>query len=333
VEPGRRLLVISSNPDGPGVRHRWLAFAPALAEAGIGLEVAPWPKSRRIRSRSLRRARSASGVVVASRLLAPLDAWRLRRRARRLAFDFDDALPFRDSSRGAGRSPTRSWRFRSLVRSADRVFAGNEYLAGLAADAGAGAAVLPTVVEVPPGAGPDEPPPEPPVVGWIGARTTLPYLESLAVVLSAVVGSGRALRMRAVADAVPVFPPGIAVEAVPWTLEGWRRELARIHLGVAPLPDDPWTRGKCGLKVLQMLSVARPVVASAVGVQREQVLHGETGFLASTPAEFVDGIVALLDDPERRRRMGEAALRDARRRWSVEAWTTRVLAEVQHLLA
>ena len=84
------------------------------------------------------------------------------------------------------------------------------------------------------------------------------------------------------ADAVPEFPPGIHIEGVTWTEDGWREALAGAHIGLAPLPDDAWTRGKCGLKVLQAMSVGRPVVASAVGVQREQVVDGVTGYLAET---------------------------------------------------
>jgi glycosyltransferase involved in cell wall biosynthesis len=116
------------------------------------------------------------------------------------------------------------------------------------------------------------------------------------------------------------MPPGIPVETVRWTLEGEGPALDGIQIGIAPLPDDPWTRGKCGLKVLQMLSRGRPVVASAVGVQKEQVRHGVTGFLAATPEDWVTSLETLLVDPALRRRMGAAAKKDVRERWSVAAW-------------
>ena len=332
--PASRLLaVLTSDPDGPVVRHRWQAYGRFLADAGIVLEVVPWTKRPGQRRRALQRASTADGVVLSSRLLGVRDVRRLRRRARRLLFDFDDALPFRDSARGATRSRTRERRFRAILEAADRVSAGNAYLAGLAGDHAVGATILPTTV--PMAETPERPePPEPPgVVGWIGSKATVPYVEDCALVLSALVAAGHIYRLRIIADAAPTLPPGIHIDFVPWVPETWQARLSEIHLGIAPLPDDAWTRGKCGLKVLQMLAAGRPVVASAVGVQREQIREGETGFLAEDRDSFLRGMLALLENPERRRAMGAAGRADVAAHWSVEAWGPKVVAEVEALLA
>jgi len=333
MEASRLLAVITSDPEGPVVRHRWRAYETDLARAGIVLEVVPWPKSWSARRFALQRASAADGVVLSSRLPSVRDGRRLRRRARRLAFDFDAALPFRDTRGGATPSRTRGRRFRSIVALADRVTAGNAFLAELASSAGAEATVLPTTVCVP--ADPIAPEPGGPalVLGWIGARATLPYLEAAVYVLSALVAAGHALRLRVIADAAPTLPPGIVVEHVPWDVATWRAALSGIHIGLAPLPDDPWTRGKCGLKVLQMLSLGRPVVADAVGVQEAQVRDGETGYLARDDASFLDGVTRLMDDPELRTRLGAAGREDVRAHWSVQAWAARVVAEIEALLA
>jgi hypothetical protein len=324
--------VLSSDPEGPVVRHRWRAFEEALGARDIVLEVVEWPKDLEGRRHAMHRAETADGVVVSSRLLRPADTSNLRRRARRLALDLDDALCYRDTTRGAKVTWTRRRRFRRLAREADRVFVGNDYLAALALRAGGTVDVLPTVVRVPDAAPAPEPPLPPPVLGWIGSSSTLPYLAAEWVILSALVASGRPFRLRVIADAAPSMPPGIAVEAVPWTLNGWREALSGIHIGLAPLPDDPWTRGKCGLKVLQMMSVGRPVVASAVGVQKAQVIHAKTGFLASTREAFLDGLVALLDDPDLRAEMGRAGLETVSTSWSVETWAPRVVTAVERWL-
>jgi hypothetical protein len=329
----RLLAVLTSDPEGPVVRHRWRIYEAALRGEGVQLEVVPWPKEREGRRRAFHRAAVADGVVVSSRLLRVTDTRTLRRHARRLLFDFDDALCFRDSARGAEPSWTRERRFRTLVRSADLVTAGNRYLARLARNAGHDAEVVPTVVEVPENGLPPEPPPRPPVLGWIGSRATLPYLESQWPVLSTVVTTGRTIRLRVIADEAPRLPPGIAVDLVPWTLEGWRRALADIHVGVAPLPSDAWTRGKCGLKVLQMMSVGRPVIASAVGVQCLQVRQGETGYVVNSPAEFLERLLNLLEDPSLRARMGAQALAAVRAEWSVAAWAPRLLPMLLDWLA
>lgn len=333
MPPSRLLAVLTSDPDGPVVRHRWRAYETHLARAGIVLEIVPWPKSRSRRRFALARATAADGVIMSSRLLGAWDRRRLRHRARRLAFDFDDALPFRDSRRGATRSNTRRRRFLALVEAADAVYAGNRFLAALATEAGKDPLVLPTTVDVPTGEIAAEPDGELTTIGWIGSRATLPYLEERALVLSALVASGKRFKLRVIADAEPVFPPGIPCETVRWELATWEAALTAIHFGLAPLPDDPWTRGKCGLKILQMLALGRPVVASAVGVQADQVVDGKTGFLADSRESFLEGILKLMEDPALRRRLGEAGREDVRRHWSVEAWAPRVVLAVEELLA
>lgn len=330
--PTRLLLVISSEPEGPSVRHRWHAYAADLERARIVVQTAAWPKDPAGRHAALVRASNADGVVLSRRLLPRAWARRLRRRARRLAYDVDDAMPFRDTARGATRSFTRARRFRRLVRLADRVFVGNAHLAGLAAKARRAPVLLATAYE----AGEDAAPPSPSdvvTIGWIGSAATVPYLEARIPELSALVATGRIIRLRVVAERAPTLPPGIALEHVPWSLAGERDALQGLHVGFAPLPDDAWTRGKCGFKVVQMLSAGRPVVASRVGVQSEQVRHGETGFLGATPAELLDGLIRLVDDPALRAKMGAAARADALERWSRAAWAPRVVAAVEELLA
>lgn len=333
VAASRLLAVLTSDPDGPVVRHRWTAYEPHLNAAGVALEIVPWRKGLAPRQAALDRVGQADGVILSSRLVNAFHLKRLRRRARRLGFDFDDALPYRDSRRGATRSRTRTRRFRAVVGAADRVFAGNGFLAALARAEGADPVVLPTTVQVPEGPPLPEPVSDLALIGWIGSAATMPYLEARALVLSALVAAGRRFRLRVIADREPVFPPGIPVELVPWSLDTWKDQLASTHFGLAPLPDDPWTRGKCGLKVLQVLARGRPVVASAVGVQVDQVVHGETGFIAADRESFLEGIVHLMDDPERRRAMGVAGREDVRAHWSVDAWAERVVAQVEGLLA
>ncbi len=329
----RLLLVISSEPDGPSVRHRWRTFAGDLERAGIVVQVAEWPKATRGREAALVRAGGADGVVVSRRLLTKRYALRLRDRSRRLLYDVDDAVPYRDSAHGAKLSSMRSVRFERLVGLADRVIAGNPYLAGLAKGARLPPLVVPTTVEVAQGPAAAGPSGGTVVVGWIGSKATLSYLEAHAAELAALVSTGRSVRLRVVADVVPTLPPGIAVEHVPWSEAGEAEALAGMHLGFAPLPDDPWTRGKCGFKILQMLGAGRPVVATPVGVQAEQVRHGETGFLGSGSTELLESLMRLVDDPALRARLGAAAREDVRARWSRAAWAPRLVGAVEAWLA
>ena len=329
----RTIVVITSDPEGPVIRRRVLAFRPQLEARDITIDIAPWPKGWMKRKETLARAEKAGHAWVVSRLLRVADVERLRERVRRLLFDFDDALPFRDTARGAGPSSTRTERFRAIVAAADSVSAGNAYLARLALDARSEVKVIPTAVVVTDGPPTPEPPEPPAILGWIGSTATLPYLAAKMLTFAAVVTMGKTFRLRVIADAFPSMPPGIPVDEIRWTEAGENAALDGIHVGLAPLPDDPWTRGKCGLKVIQMLARGRLVIANAVGVQTEQVLPGVTGYLAKDDPEFVDAILALLRDPEQRRRMGRAAKQDARDRWSVAAWAPKVVKFVEGAIA
>ena len=120
-ERRRTLLVLSSTRTGRSCATASLPFAGALEEAGVSVEVVPWPKGPLARRRALRRAHAAGNALVSSRLLTCATSARLRRAVRRLLFDFDDALPFRDTARGATLSGTRRRRSAALVRAADAV--------------------------------------------------------------------------------------------------------------------------------------------------------------------------------------------------------------------
>jgi glycosyltransferase involved in cell wall biosynthesis len=113
--------------------------------------------------------------------------------------------------------------------------------------------------------------------------------------------------------------PELPVTAIPWHQDRVAAALAELDVGVAPLPDSPWTRGKCGLKALEYMATALPVVASPVGALRRIVVPGETGFLAEDEQAWADHLDVLLADQQLRRRLGTAGRRRVQERYSVEA--------------
>jgi glycosyltransferase involved in cell wall biosynthesis len=113
---------------------------------------------------------------------------------------------------------------------------------------------------------------------------------------------------------------------VPWRLATEVDDLRRFDVGLQPLADDEWTRGKCGYKALQYMSVGIPSVSSPVGVATDMIAHGRSGSLATTEDEWVAALSRLIEDAALRRAMGEAAREDAVARWSVRRWAP-VLAD------
>lgn len=319
-----RLLFLAPGRAGPSVRFRVEQWRPPLAAHGLPSDVGDLDVPIAKRLVLLRSASRYRRVVVHRAFLSPPEVALLRRASGGFVFDFDDALMFRDSSRRRQPSWQRRARLGRMLRSADRVIAGNRYLADWAASrAGARVTVLPTVVDLE--RFPDDPPPAgDPVVGWIGTRPNLPYLEAL---LPALAPLRERARLRVVCDAPPAGgdPP---VEFRPWSLARETDELRELRVGLMPLPDDPWTRGKCALKILQCFAAHVPVVCSPVGTNREVVRDGENGFFATTNEQWLERITCLLDDEPLRRRMGSAARETVERGYSV---ATRLDAFVEAL--
>jgi glycosyltransferase involved in cell wall biosynthesis len=117
----------------------------------------------------------------------------------------------------------------------------------------------------------------------------------------------------------------LAVVHCPWSESGEKAALAEADIGISWIPDDLWSRGKCGLKVLQYMAAGLPVIANPVGIQAELVRHGETGFLAQTPAQWLEAAGRLAQDAQLRRRMGRAGRQHVETSFSVAAGAARWL--------
>src|SRR5204863_198497 len=141
---------------------------------------------------------------------------------------------------------------------------------------------------------------------WIGSSSTLQGLKQITPLLEHVGRSCRGARLKLVCDAFFRLEHLPTVEAR-WSEASEGRDLAGADVGIAWVPDDDWSRGKCGLKVLQFMAAGLPVIANPVGVHTETVRHRETGFVASTAGEWTDAVSPLRADPGLRRRMGRPA--------------------------
>jgi glycosyltransferase involved in cell wall biosynthesis len=138
------------------------------------------------------------------------------------------------------------------------------------------------------------------------------------------------LELRVICNRFPQLA-GIPVVPRQWSAASEAFELADADIGISWLPDDPWSLGKCGLKVLQYMAAGLPVIANPVGMNREMVVHGETGYLASTPAEWSAAVARLAGSIELRQRMGEAGRDLVRQRFSVEHWAPRFAGLIDRL--
>ena len=307
------LLTLVESVGHVSVRYRLAALAPALAERGVRLTLAELPKSLLGRLRLYRRAANFGGAVLQRTLLPHAELAALRRSAKCLIFDYDDAVWMRDSYHPRGpASRKRARRFGRTVASADVVLAGNDFLAANATPSRAAVAVVPTVVE--PGAYPAAVHARRGggcVLTWVGTSSTLRGLVLASGHFRAAAERLPGLTLRVVCDRPAELP--IRTEFVPWDAATEARELSQCDIGVSWVPDDDWSRGKCGLKLVQYLAAGLPAVANPVGVHGEIVPPG-WGTLAGTPSEWAGAVERLANDPAFRQRLGDlgrARVRDS----------------------
>jgi glycosyltransferase involved in cell wall biosynthesis len=301
----KRILVIANNLKQASYRLRVEALIEPLRKRGFKLEVHVRSKRLLERRRLLRSAGEYHAVLLQRKLLDPWDARLLRRRARRILFDVDDAVMFTHRSESWLAQWRTTRRFHATAAITDHIVAGNQNLATMFRERGCGVTVLPTMVDPNHYKVKTHGPSERGRLVWIGSRSTLPYLQECLPAIAAATKVVPTLELLTIGDAALPDAP-LPVEHIPWSVDGEADALCRGDIGIAPTPIDRWTLGKCGFKIIQYMAAGLPVIASPVGANVRLVRENETGFL---PARFEDwpaAIAALANDVGLRERMGRA---------------------------
>ncbi len=338
----------------PGQRYRIEQWAPFLARQGVRLEFAPFEcanlnqrlyqpgqfgrKGRLIVQAMARRARLLSQVqhydavyiYREAALLGPEVFEKLLAARVPLVYDFDDAIYLPASSQANEKlaflkSPAKVARICTL---ATRVIAGNKYLANWAKMHNPNVSVVPSTIDL--GLynyekfGPNARASKtgPPLIGWSGSTTTIPHLNTIRGALQKLARIEPFLfRFIGPSD---WSLEGVEVQNVRWKASTEALDLSALDVGLMPLPDEPWTRGKCGMKALQYMALGIATVASPVGVNKDIIRYGDNGFLASTEDEWLQVLATLLRDKAARARVGEAGRRTVEAEFSAQVQAPRV---------
>ena len=253
----RRILFISKGDDSASTRYRALQFLPQLRQAGYAADHATAAGSATSYLRALHLAAAADIVVVLRKTFpAPL-LWLLRRSSRKLIFDFDDAI-FCNSD--GTPSATRMGRFGAMAAACDHLFAGNRFLADTAARYNRAVTTVPTCIDIAHYASDCPKPKDSFDLVWIGSRSTRKYLIEALPALRLAAARVPQLRLKIIAD-FDLSDAGLPTLAIPWSAESEARELGSAHIGIAPMRDDDWSRGKCCLLYTSRLAVTtiRPI--------------------------------------------------------------------------
>jgi glycosyltransferase involved in cell wall biosynthesis len=221
-----------------------------------------------------------------------------------------------------------------VMRKAHLVTAGNAYLADYAHRAGAKRVeIIPTVIDLEryPRAIATQPSNSIFTIGWIGSPATAKYLEAIATALAEICADGMG-RVRLIGSG-PVDLPGVPFEVLQWDETTEVSAMQQFDVGIMPLPDEPWERGKCGFKLIQYMACGLPVVASPVGVNCEIVEPGVNGFLAGTTEEWAQALRTLLDDAGLRQRMGQVGRLKVEERYSLQVTGPRLAELIKSVVA
>lgn len=317
-----RVLCLLSKRQPPSSRLRITAMVPALEGAGWECTVLPIPSDPIGRLRMIRACRAHDVVLLQKKTsLHPPELWALRRANPNLVFDFDDAVMFHELEHGKPLRVKSFAKFLRTVRACRAVVAGNQFLAGFARPLCSDVTVLPTPIDTEryrprawPGSGPGV------TVGWLGTPGGLVHLAALGEAFRAVAARVPGFRLKLVSsDFIQI--PGVEVVQKRYRVEEEVADLQSFDVGIMPLQDSLWTRGKCGFKLLQYMGVAVPAVASPVGINAELVIPGQTGFLAADAEAWREHLLALAADPGLRARLGAAGRAHLESRYSQARYT------------
>lgn len=347
----RLLAIVPSIYDtSPGQRYRIEQWEPLLRKNGVEITYAPFESeelhallyqtgnmgrklnlvaegiSRRF---SMMRSVRDYDVVYVFReaaLLGPpfFERW-IHRSGVPMVFDFDDAVfvSYRSPTNGYFSYLKFASKTKSICRMSAHVMAGNPYLADYARQVNGNVTIVPTTIDTEKYAVTERTnASEMPTIGWTGSFSTVQHLDTLR---SALQRLARQTRFRLRVIGTPTYKlDGIDVDAMSWRSVTELEDLNSIDIGIMPLPDDSWSKGKCGLKALQFMALRIPTVCSPVGVNTEIIHDGENGFIANSEDEWIEKLGRLLHSAELRNQLGRAGRTTVETKYSAKVQAPRV---------
>lgn len=253
-------------------------------------------------------------VVVLLRKTFPLPIfWILRKLSKKLIFDFDDAI---FTNTDGSYSKTRMHRFTQTVSKCDYIFAGNQYLANEAKKYNSAVAIIPTSIDVAKYNIQNNIDPYIFELVWIGSSSTKKYITEIIPAIEDAAKSVPNLTLKIIAD-FELTSPILKINNIAWTETLEAIELSKSNVGLAPMPNNNWTKGKCALKVLQYLATGLPVISSPSGVNAYIVKNGFNGYLAYDINDWSKLIIQAAKEKERLIEMGKVGKKKVSEEFSI----------------
>jgi glycosyltransferase involved in cell wall biosynthesis len=306
-------------------RYRVLQYISYFKKAGIDTSIHFYQRTWRNKLRFYNTLGNYDILYIHRKLFPPPEFAYIRRKAKKIIYDFDDAIMYRSSSSKKPYSLSRRLKFAYMMRRVDFVIAGNQFLKSHVMPYNSHVEVVPTSIDLSHydvkrhrrGEGL-------PIVGWLGSSSTLKYLKKMMPTLERLYQKYPHFQLKIVCDQ---FPESSTMPLIKqkWSAETEQAELKSFDIGIMPLLDDLWSQGKCGLKIVQYFGVGVPTICTPVGINRDIVQDRVNGFWVQDEKQWEDRLLTLIRDARLRREMGVAGRKTVENLYTVEVNAPRLL--------
>ncbi len=327
-----RILFLIQGWNIASSRYRVLQYIPYLESQGVETEVSLYPRTLKENIQFFNGLSRYDIVFLQRKRFSQPRLALLRRKAKRIVYDFDDSVMYRSSKSEDALSPTRRRRFVQMVKNSDLVVGGNEFLRREVLPFNQNVEVIPTAID-------QEKYPlkdyslakEEVTIGWIGSRGPIRYLKQMQPIFERIGRRYAHVVLKIVCDTF-FDCERMKVIKKPWSPGDEVSDLQSFDIGVMPLVDDPWSWGKCGLKIIQYQGVGVPVVCTPVGVNRDLVEDGTNGYWATTAEEWEKKLAILIEDPGLREKMGREGRRRVLKNFTLQTCAPRLLSILNRVM-
>jgi len=312
-------------------RYRVLQYLPYLESNGVEATVSLYPRTFKENLQFFATLPQYDILFLQRKRFNQPRLALLRKRAKRIVYDFDDSVMYRNSKAKDPISRTRRRRFVQMIKASDFVIAGNEFLKSQVLPIHSNVEVIPTSIDeekyhlkVYPAEK------ERVILGWIGDHGSIHYLEKMRPIFENLGKRYPSVDLKIVCD---VFFDCDQMKVIKkyWNSEEEVSDLQSFDIGLMPLVDDPWSWGKCGLKIIQYQGVGVPVVCTPVGINRDLVEDGVNGFYAMTPEQWEEKLSILIEDSALREKMGLEGRKRVLSRYTLQTCGPRLLSILEQV--
>jgi len=311
-------------------RYRVLQYLPHLKKQGVDASIHFYQRRWMDKIKFYNTLGSYDILYIHRKLFSPIEFWYIRKKAKKIIYDFDDALMYRSSGSKNPYSPARRMKFAYMMSRMDYVISGNEFLKSEALRYNQNVCVIPTSIDLSRYGLKEHFKGGSVTIGWLGSSSTLKYLKPLIPIFEKIQGKYSNMRLKIVCDKF-LDSSQVPIIKKKWSLEDEEKDLKSFDIGVMPLTDDLWSQGKCGLKILQYYSVGVPVVCTPVGVNRDIVQDGVNGYWAENEDQWEGRLLKLIEDERLRREMGLKGRRIVEEGYSLKVNASRILDVIRNV--